>query len=250
MRIEGQSPAAAPRRSIRRHEVLQGLLALFDDPSYLEVGVAKGVTFHNIQAASKVAVDPGFRFDVEASRVQQPEAVYHQVTSDEFFGEIVDPTTRFDVIYLDGLHTFEQTLRDFTNALCFLSPQGVIVVDDIYPSSYVASLPDSRESRALRLALGVESREWMGDVYRLAFFIETFCQQYEFRTISDNHGQLVVWRQRRASVADRALDDVARLTYSTTVLQRDVFRFTPYQDILDEVRAALNRARNSTVVAP
>jgi hypothetical protein len=94
-----------------RDAVLQGLLALFAAPSYLEIGVSKGVTFHRIQARRKVAVDPRFRFDVAAARKENPSASYHEVPSDVYFGTIVDPGERFDVIYLDGLHTAEQTLR-------------------------------------------------------------------------------------------------------------------------------------------
>ena len=81
------------------------------------------MTFNAIQASRKVAVDPRFRFKVaEARSGDAPEAEFHEVPSDEYFGRIADPDERFHVIFLDGLHTLEQTLRDFTNALEFLAP--------------------------------------------------------------------------------------------------------------------------------
>ncbi|OGA54313.1 MAG: hypothetical protein A3G24_03680 [Betaproteobacteria bacterium RIFCSPLOWO2_12_FULL_62_13] len=221
---------------LKRAEVVQGLLALFDQPRYLEIGVARGITFHAVTAAHKVAVDPKFRFNIDEARSADPRAVYHPVTSDEYFGAIADPEIPFDVINLDGLHTVEQTLRDFTNALAFLTPAGVILIDDVVPSSYVASLRDLKRYRMLREALQVQSTEWMGDVYRLVFFIETFCQQISYRTIADNHGQLVAWRKRRPMVPERRIEDIGCLPYEEVVLQKSAFRFASFADIIGELK--------------
>ena len=54
----------------------------------------------------------------------------------------------------------------------------------------------------------------MGDVFRLVYFIDTFCQQLSFRVIENNHGQAVVWRQRRPEVTDRGLADVGAMTFT------------------------------------
>ena len=111
---------------MERYQVLQGLLALFEAPAYLEVGVDKGETFHGLRAGSKIAVDPTFSFDVDAARQQadNQNCRYFNVTSDQFF-QTEAPVHRFDVIYIDGLHTFEQTLRDFLNATVALNRPDV-----------------------------------------------------------------------------------------------------------------------------
>jgi hypothetical protein len=220
---------------VTRPQVVQSFLSLYDSPTYLEIGVSKGMTFHEVVAARKVAVDPRFRF-----KVAETEGVeYHEVSSDTYFGEIADPAEHFDVIYLDGLHTFEQTLRDFINALAFLSPAGVVVIDDVYPVSYVASLRDIEEHRAVKRELGVASGAWMGDVYRLVFLIDTFFQQFTHRTVADNHGQLVVWARPRASTTDRRLADIAELPYARIVLDKEPFNFSPLGAIVEEVRSAI-----------
>ena len=224
---------------ISRAEVMNGLRSLFNGPTkYLEIGVSRGITFHAVQCDHKVAVDPKFRFDLSEAQSSNPNSVYHQVTSDEYFGNIIDPHDRFDIIYLDGLHTAEQTLRDFANAILFLSPGGVIVVDDVVPRSYVSSLPDLALVKELRRARKGEDKGWMGDVYRLVFFIETFYQQVSYSTISDNHGQLVAWRGRRKTLPERKIEEVGRLPYERVVTENESFRYMPFARILEEVRAA------------
>jgi hypothetical protein len=82
----------------------------------------------------------------------------------------------------------------------------------------------------------------MGDVYRLVLFIESFCQQFTYRTVSDNLGQLIVWLQRRADVRERTVESTARTAYESVLLDRDAFRYAPFASILDEVRAWIEGA--------
>lgn len=234
---------------LQRWQVVQSLLELYRDPRYLEVGVSRGGTFRRVEAARKVAVDPKFLFDWEADQKEfAPATTFHQIPSDEYFGTR-DPE-EFDVIFLDGLHTFEQTLRDLLNALERLAPGGVILIDDIRPTSYHASLPDQDRARELRFAapgVNVEDASWMGDVYRLVWFIDAFCQGLTYRTIDNNHGQAVVWRERRESVTDRPAREVADLSYADYMLNPDVMQRFTFGKILADVRkqviANSNRSR-------
>ena len=226
---------------VRRPAVIRRLLALYEKPRYLEIGVCEGATFHKVEAAYKVAVDPEFRFDQQAAARENPTASYHEVPSDEYFGSIVGEDEQFDVIFLDGLHTVEQTLRDLTNALPHLQPRGVIVIDDVTPPTYLASLPDRANFFEVRRHLGSSDQRWMGDVYKLVYFMDTFFQQLTYRTIRNNHGQAVVWRQRRESVTDRSLNAIGSLTFEQFALEQDTLHLTRFGDIVDEVRAAIER---------
>jgi hypothetical protein len=224
---------------VTRNSALQDLLDLFPAPAYLEVGVNRGVTFHALAATTKVAVDPKFDFSQRPEPAPGCSAAYHEVTSDTYFGTIATDADRFDVIYLDGLHTFEQTLRDLINAVEFLTPQGVIVIDDVRPNSYPASLPVPADVRATRALLKVEKdQSWMGDVYKLVFFVETFFQQFSYATIQNNHGQMVMWRQRRAKVVPRGIDVFSRLQFFHCATELPVFRIMPFEEILALVKAA------------
>lgn len=239
----GDAPAGGlSRQRVRRWQVLQTLLDMFERPRYLEICVFKGTTFHQLSAMRKVAVDPRFNFDWEAERRERGAGTeYLQVTSDVYFGSIVDPDERFDVIYLDGLHTFEQTLRDLTNALSHLADGGVIVVDDVKPSSFHASLPDQAHFRKLREYVNDKRGQWMGDVYKLVWFIDTFYPSLSYATISNNHGQAVIWRERRASVEERSTNEIAELSFESFVLSLDVLRSRPFGQIVKDIKGRVGR---------
>ena len=223
----------------RKLHVLQELLSLHRSPHYLEIGVRAGERFHGVKAAKKVAVDPVFKFPTAKARETHPEAAYHEVTSDTYFGQIASPSDQFDVIYLDGLHTFEQTLRDFTNSIEHLSDKGTIVIDDVVPVSYFASIGDLALFRSLRASNENIPRSWMGDVFRLVYFIDSFFQNYEFRTTLVQP-QLVVWRGRRGSVPDRRVESVARMGFERVLIDKEVFRFAHFPEILEQVRSSLH----------
>lgn len=214
---------------MKRDRVVQAVLDCFKEPTYLEVGVFQGRTFHQLKATHKVAVDPAFRFDVDAARAENPDAEYHGVPSDAYFAGAKG--RMFDVIFLDGLHTFEQTLRDLMNALVHLADGGVVIVDDVKPSSYGASLPRLDKIRVVKAALN-ENLDWMGDVYRLVYFIDTFMPAYSYATVEENHGQLVMWRAPRQPVTERSVESVARKTFADLLHELDVLKIKPLAQIL------------------
>ena len=228
---------------LMRHEVVQGILSLYANPRYLEIGVSRGVTFHQVRAAAKVAVDPRFVFDVEAARAENREARYYEVTSDHYFGEIVAPDERFDVVYLDGLHTAEQTLRDLLNTLSYLKPDGTIVIDDVKPVTALAAIPDRATFARVRAYLGSRHKAWMGDVYKVVWFIDTFLQQLSWRTVKENHGQAVVWQKRRSRVRPRTIQAVGLQSFEQFVTDIDTLRITPYEEIVGTIRSERDRSR-------
>ena len=230
-----------------RSSVVQEVLNLFDQPRYLEIGVDTGDTFRFVSAAQKIAVDPQFKFELPPN---SPDIRYYPITSDQYFATECPVTQKFHVVYIDGLHTFEQCLRDFMNALVHLEAAGVIIVDDILPVSYHSSLSSLDLAFRVRdhLAPGIEvarrDNTWMGSVYKLAFFVDAFAQQCSYATVQENHGQLILWIDPRSETAltDRPIRDLASLEFVDTIVQRDVFRIQPLANIVRAIRGARSRA--------
>ncbi len=65
------------------------------------------------------------------------------MTSDEFFANPPEILIEkgIDLAFIDGLHTYEQSLRDVENCLKYLNPDGIIVMHDCLPSSEAEALP-------------------------------------------------------------------------------------------------------------
>ena len=51
-------------------------------------------------------------------------------TFDEFF-ESLAPTQKFDLIFIDGAHTYETTISNFEHSLSVAAPEAFIILDDI-----------------------------------------------------------------------------------------------------------------------
>jgi SAM-dependent methyltransferase len=222
-----------------RAEVNQAILDLYESPSYLEIGVFDGNTFNAIRARRKVAVDIAFSLDLDAARatVAGQDVEYHECPSDDYFTRIIGDE-RFDVIFVDGLHTFDQTLRDLLNAIDHLREGGTIVIDDVIPPSYAASLPSLERSGAFREARGIKAVDWMGDVYRVIFFLRDYMPGFSFATLTENHGETVLWRQiRPLDAAPRSVEAISRLTFADCQFHRDAFNIRPFGEIMDMLRA-------------
>lgn len=223
---------------MHRQDVNQALLDRFTEPSYLEIGVDQGVTFDALKAARKVAVDPRFAFDVATARANPANAAceYHEMTSDDYFLQVRQPEDLFDLIFVDGLHTFDQTLKDLLNATAATKPDGIIIVDDVIPNTYAASLPDLDLSRRFWSATNNPDGSWMGDVFRLVFFVRSYMPFFRYATVAENHGQMIMWHANSPSPGSiLPVEQISRLQFPEVVLQREVFNLRPFADIVAEI---------------
>ena len=87
--------------------------------NYLEIGCDQDQLFSKINIKNKVGVDP-----VSGGNVRK--------LSDDFF---TTNKSNFDLVFIDGLHEYNQVKKDILNSLKFLNPNGIILVHDCLPSS-------------------------------------------------------------------------------------------------------------------
>lgn len=87
-------------------------------PRYLEIGCRDDETFANIFHASKIGVDPVMGGTM-------------RMTSDAFFAMLRHE--QFDVIFVDGDHSFRQSLVDAENAVVRLDDGGMLILHDACP---------------------------------------------------------------------------------------------------------------------
>jgi len=160
---------------MNRTDVLNALSAKLGARKYLEIGVRNpGDNFDRINVGMCTGVDPA----VSAPRVIR-------ATSDEFFARSAD---RFDLVFVDGLHTAEQSLRDVEHALRVLNKGGAIVMHDCSPRTLDAAQPEKPAG----------GRPWNGEVWR------TYCAMRTRRDlrcicVDCDHGMGILRRGRTAA---------------------------------------------------
>jgi len=147
-----------------RQAVVKKLLEVTGARSYLEIGCAENLLFDQVGAEVKVGVDPA-------------QGGTHRMTSYAFFAGN-DQT--FDVVFIDGLHVYDQVRRDVVNALDVVRPGGWIALHDMFPRDWIEEhTPQISTSR------------WTGDPWKVAFEL-IGAEGLEFRLLAIDHGVGVI----------------------------------------------------------
>ena len=138
------------KQNLSRANIIQTLINNIDGESYLEIGIGTGQLFKSIKCAKKVSVDPCIS-DGSQSGNRKPT---FKMTSDDFFKK--NSQIKFDVIFIDGLHEYEQCQRDCLNSIKSLNENGIILFHDFLPrSTFEENVPRKQSS-------------WTGDVWKVA----------------------------------------------------------------------------------
>ena len=145
---------------------------------YLEIGIENGYTFENIVIDTRVGVDPAPLFDLE--KLPVGVSVF-AVESDAYFASLA-PEVTFDLVFIDGLHTYEQTKSYFFNALRHV-PIGVLLIDDTVPSDEIAAMRDIDESYSQRRKWRPRTEPGWATCGSSWFYIDRHLPQLDFRTI-------------------------------------------------------------------
>ena len=105
-------------QDIYRWDLINKIINKNKFTSYLEIGCDDNTCFDRISIKNKIGVDP-----VSGGNLR--------ITSDNFF---IDNKKKFDLIFIDGLHTYEQVKKDISNSINSLNDNGYILVHDCLPS--------------------------------------------------------------------------------------------------------------------
>jgi len=121
-----------------RWDLIQYLINKNKYSDYLEIGCDQDQLFSKIKIENKIGVDP-----YSGGNVRK--------TSDDFFK---DNKKKFDIVFIDGLHTYNQVKKDILNSLDCLKEEGIVLVHDC--------MPDSLSKQAVPRYRMI----WNGDVWR------------------------------------------------------------------------------------
>jgi len=120
-------------------EIIKGLINTFEYESFLEIGTFKGFTTEAIAKHLRKRIRHPIITTIDPKQwVKLPYYINQVVaTSDGYFEK---DSRRYDLILIDGDHSFEAARRDLKNSLARLTPHGTIVKHDLVSCSGVSSL--------------------------------------------------------------------------------------------------------------
>ncbi len=116
------------------YAVLRWIHEMVTPASYVEIGIRNGDSL-------RLALDETLCIGIDPQPgIEPPLPVNMRVfpmTSDEFFVREYLPSvlgaSTFSLGFIDGLHLFEQALRDFINLERFASPRSILMLHDCLP---------------------------------------------------------------------------------------------------------------------
>ena len=121
-----------------RWDLIRYLINKNDYKNYLEIGCDQNQLFSKIEIENKTGVDPESGGNIKT-------------TSDDFFST---NTKKFDIIFIDGLHIYEQVKKDILNSINCLNDGGIVLVHDCMPDSLA------------KQAVPRFKMKWNGDVWK------------------------------------------------------------------------------------
>ncbi len=110
-------------------EVILMLAMCLHPTRYLEIGSADCFTPNLIAPCCTTLV--GIDVDPRGYPTHDNIEII-SVSSNRYFRRI-SPTTKFDLIFIDGDHSYVQVCKDFNNSIAHLTQNGVIAMHDSFP---------------------------------------------------------------------------------------------------------------------
>jgi hypothetical protein len=204
---------------IDRMYVIQEVIKKIHSHTYLEIGIHEGECFLRIRCRQKIAVDPHILIPPAKKRKYYLRNIfnlfnrYYQMSSDDFFHQqhAFLLRNRPDVVFIDGLHRYDQSLRDVQNALRYLKDDGVIIMHDCNPLSEAAAFP----ARSCEHAASMQgfSGEWNGDVWKTIVHLRSSRKDIDVFVLDCDQGLGVITKRKPEHVLTYSIKDLQALSY-------------------------------------
>lgn len=172
-----------------RYDIINQLINKNNYQTYLEVGTQHGTCFEQIKLPRKNKVCLDIAKD------------YHDLdfvmSSDDFFKH---NTVKFDIIFIDGDHSYEQSYKDIQNALKIMNIEGSIVCHDCFPHTEELSQPN-----------------WMGTVYKSIVRLIQERRDLDIKVVNTDCGCGIIQNSFGSSTCDWPLTDLSAQEYSVFI---------------------------------
>lgn len=200
--------------------------------NYLEIGVRDGFCFFKIKADRKLAVDPNFVINPQAkwkayfNNFSNLFSRYYKLTSDDFFnkyGRRLEGRNGLDVVFIDGLHLYEQVVKDIENSLRYLRPDGIILLHDCNPAFEAAAVRGFSPAEIAKDPPPGWTGEWNGDVWKAIVHYRALQPGVEVAVFDADHGIGAIKKRGTATALLLSQEEIASLRYKDLEENRPEF---------------------------
>jgi hypothetical protein len=202
--------------------IAQSILDAVGSETYLEIGVDTGVSFIPIKAKRKWGVDPSYtltgrrlmKYAVFSFLRIKVERLF-RMSSDEFFvkNEKLLMSYGIDVCLVDGLHTYEQSLKDVLNGLKYLKPKGVILLHDCNPTTELMARPAAGIEDLSRRGIPQWDGAWSGDVWKTLVHLRALRDDVDAFVLDCDTGIGIVTKRRPRGCLSYSESDIHAMDY-------------------------------------
>ncbi len=183
-----------------RFDIINKIIQEKKYKKYLEIGCYKDENFEKINIAKKIGVDPVSGGTIRA-------------TSDEFFN---NNTENFDIVFIDGLHHYDQVKKDIKNSINTLNEKGVIILHDCLPSK-------NRDQMIPRSHL-----HWNGDVWKA--IVEMRTKEYvDVYTCLADQGLGIIFKRKNKNKLDIKVKNFKKLRFKDYY-----YNYSKFMNIISE----------------
>ena len=191
----------------RRYDIINKIIIKRNYTSYLEIGCFKDETFNQINIKKKIGVDP-----VSGGNLR--------MTSDQFF---IENKEKFDLIFIDGLHVYEQVIKDIFNSIKVLKENGIILVHDCLPRKLWYQTPTRM------------SDTWNGDVWKAIVECRTL-ENIDTYTCLADEGIGVIKVQKNNNRLKKKLSKFKNLKYKEYYTNREnLMNIISVEKLIDKI---------------
>ncbi len=212
---------------MKRTEIIQNIINRINARTYLEIGVSRGSNFFPIKAQRKIGVDTHFNFGIRkmikwyCKNIYNLWAQFHEMDSDSFFAQnrLVNG---IDVAFIDGLHTYEQSLKDVVNSLNYLNQGGVIIMHDCNPRSEDAACPAIYVDPTSSSNPQSWNILWNGDVWKTICHIRSTYHDLNVFVLDCDQGLGIISRGYPEGMLSLTHEQIENMTYSDMAKDRNM----------------------------
>ena len=129
------------------------------------------------------------------------------MTSDVFFKNNIK---KFDLIFLDGLHTYEQTINDIDNSLKILNERGVILIHDCLPKKIWNQIVPRMYGH------------WNGDVWKAIVHSRTYNYADTYTCIAD-HGLGIIFKRKNKNILKTNISNFKDLKFKDYFINHKLY---------------------------